>query len=57
MLQTGLQPGQGTLTNMISTCSTLVVHVSGRALQTSVTKIGYESDAMVTSSLILMFSR
>lgn len=57
MLQNGLQPDQGTLSSVMSACGTLAVHGFGRAMHASIIKIGYESDAMVTSSIISMYSK
>lgn len=53
----GLQPDHETLSSMMSTYGTLAVHGFEGALHTSVIKLGYESDAMVTSSLILIYSK
>lgn len=52
-----LQADQGTVTSMMSIYGTLVVHGFESALHTSVLKLGNESDAMVTSSMISMYSK
>ncbi|WOH09254.1 hypothetical protein DCAR_0728710 [Daucus carota subsp. sativus] len=57
MLRTGLQPDQGTLSSIMSACGTFAVHGFGRAVHSSIVKIGYETDSMVTSTIISMYSK
>ncbi|KAL7126031.1 hypothetical protein ABFS83_14G157700 [Erythranthe nasuta] len=57
MLSNGLKPDQGTLTSVISVCGILAMQGWGKAMHAFVVKIGYETDSMVMSSLISMYSR
>ncbi|KAK6120768.1 hypothetical protein DH2020_045496 [Rehmannia glutinosa] len=57
MLSDGFRPDQGTLTAVISVCGILAIQGWGKAMHVFVVKIGYETDSMVMSSLISMYSR
>ncbi|VFQ94550.1 unnamed protein product [Cuscuta campestris] len=57
MLRNGLRPNKGTFPSIISACGLLAIHGSGRAIHASVIKNGLETNIMILSSLISMYSK